>query len=83
LLANPWKEPTLEEMTKFAVQALKKDPNGFFLFVEGKCMLVLFHLVPQKESTHEITMVVSERPSSQFLKQLNELHEIGYALPNS
>ncbi|KDR12135.1 membrane-bound alkaline phosphatase-like [Zootermopsis nevadensis] len=35
LLANRRKEPTLEEMTTFAVQALKKNPNGFFLFVEG------------------------------------------------
>lgn len=36
MLANGRKEPTLEEMTRFAVQALKKNPNGFFLFVEGK-----------------------------------------------
>jgi alkaline phosphatase len=47
LLANPWKEPTLEEMTIFAVQALKKDPNGFFLFVEGKYMLAHFIFLPK------------------------------------
>lgn len=35
LKSNKTKEPTLEEMTRFAVTSLKKDPNGFFLFVEG------------------------------------------------
>jgi alkaline phosphatase len=49
LLANLWKEPTLEEMTTFAVQTLKKDPNGFFLFVEGKYKLAHLPLDPQKE----------------------------------
>uniref|UniRef100_A0A1B0CTQ5 Alkaline phosphatase n=2 Tax=Lutzomyia longipalpis TaxID=7200 RepID=A0A1B0CTQ5_LUTLO len=28
-------EPTLEEMTRSAINVLKKNPNGFFLFVEG------------------------------------------------
>jgi len=36
LKADPLKEPTLEEMTSFAISSLQKDPNGFFLFVEGK-----------------------------------------------
>jgi alkaline phosphatase len=34
--ANRTKEPTLAEMTKYAIESLQKDPNGFFLFVEGK-----------------------------------------------
>jgi hypothetical protein len=45
------KEPTLEEMTIFAVQALKKDPNGFFLFVEGKYIYAIlshFHFFMEK-----------------------------------
>jgi alkaline phosphatase len=36
LKSNKTKEPTLEEMTRFAISSLKKDPNGYFLFVEGK-----------------------------------------------
>jgi alkaline phosphatase len=36
LKSNKTKEPTLEEMTRFAISSLQKDPNGFFLFVEGK-----------------------------------------------
>ncbi|CAG7817600.1 unnamed protein product, partial [Allacma fusca] len=28
-------EPSLSEMTKKAIEILKKNPNGFFLFVEG------------------------------------------------
>jgi len=36
LKSDKEKEPTLEEMTKFAILSLQKDPNGFFLFVEGK-----------------------------------------------
>ncbi|XP_069680535.1 membrane-bound alkaline phosphatase-like [Periplaneta americana] len=35
LLADLEADPTLEEMTRAAVQTLSKDPNGFFLFVEG------------------------------------------------
>jgi hypothetical protein len=40
LKANLTKEPTLEEMTRFAITSLKQDPNGFFLFVEGKCVFL-------------------------------------------
>jgi alkaline phosphatase len=36
LKSNKDKEPTLAEMTEFAISSLKRDPNGFFLFVEGK-----------------------------------------------
>jgi len=28
-------DPSLEDMTKVAIQILSKNPNGFFLFVEG------------------------------------------------
>ena len=29
------KEPSLAQMTEKAIQILKKNPNGFYLFVEG------------------------------------------------
>lgn len=32
---DPAKQPSLEEMTKKAISILSKDPNGFFLMVEG------------------------------------------------
>ena len=28
-------EPSLKEMTEKAIQILQKDPDGYFLFVEG------------------------------------------------
>ena len=28
--------PTLEEMTRAALKVLSRDPEGYFLFVEGK-----------------------------------------------
>jgi alkaline phosphatase len=28
-------DPSLEEMTRIAIEVLSKNPNGFFLFVEG------------------------------------------------
>ncbi|XP_030372139.1 alkaline phosphatase [Scaptodrosophila lebanonensis] len=34
-LDNPVNTPTLSEMTEAAIGVLSKDPNGFFLFVEG------------------------------------------------
>lgn len=74
MLANPRKEPTLEEMTKFAVQALKKDPNGFFLFVEGKYIFLLAHFLflAEKEPIRsqwwwlDMSNYVSERPLFSF-----------------
>lgn len=33
--ANHLKQPTLSQMTRKAIQALSKDKDGFFLFVEG------------------------------------------------
>lgn len=41
--ANPETEPTLAEMTEVAIQALMKEPNGFFLFVEGKIHQLNFY----------------------------------------
>ncbi|XP_015365231.1 PREDICTED: membrane-bound alkaline phosphatase-like [Diuraphis noxia] len=35
LKADASKQPTLEEMTKKAIEILQKEENGFFLFVEG------------------------------------------------
>lgn len=35
LQANPEFEPTLEEMTELAINILKKEKKGYFLFVEG------------------------------------------------
>lgn len=35
LKANAAEQPTLEEMTRKAVEVLRKEPNGFVLFVEG------------------------------------------------
>lgn len=32
---DPAKEPSLEEMTRKAIEVLSKNPNGFFLMVEG------------------------------------------------
>lgn len=31
-------DPSLPEMTKVAIDILSKNPNGFFLFVEGTCI---------------------------------------------
>lgn len=28
-------DPSLEDMTKVAIEILRKNPKGFFLFVEG------------------------------------------------
>ena len=32
---NPEEQPSLEEMTRKAIDKLSKNPNGFFLMVEG------------------------------------------------
>jgi len=32
---DPSNEPSLAEMTSTAIKMLKKNPNGFFLLVEG------------------------------------------------
>lgn len=35
LKSDPEKQPTLQEMTRKAIELLQKEPNGFVLFVEG------------------------------------------------
>ena len=35
------KDPSLEEMTEAAVRVLSRNPQGFFLFVEGECQLLV------------------------------------------
>lgn len=35
LESDPAKQPTLQEMTRKAIELLQKEPNGFVLFVEG------------------------------------------------
>lgn len=32
---NAHKQPTLEEMTRVAIERLQREPNGYYLFVEG------------------------------------------------
>ena len=36
-------EPSIEEMTEKAIQILKKNPKGFFLFVEGNFNALELH----------------------------------------
>ena len=31
-------EPSIEEMTKKAIEILQKNPKGYFLLVEGLCL---------------------------------------------
>lgn len=35
-------EPSIEEMTEKAIKILRKNPKGYFLFVEGKYRKVTF-----------------------------------------
>lgn len=35
-------EPSIEEMTEKAIKILRKNPKGYFLFVEGKYRNVTF-----------------------------------------
>ena len=37
--AGPTRDPSLAEMTRKAIQILKKDTTGFFLYVEGNVSL--------------------------------------------
>jgi len=39
--ADAGADPSLPEMTKVAIDVLSKNPNGFFLFVEGGYFLSL------------------------------------------
>ncbi|OXA56862.1 Membrane-bound alkaline phosphatase [Folsomia candida] len=46
-------DPTLEEMTRVAVEILRKNPNGFFLFVEGGKIDHAHHATNAKRALHE------------------------------
>ena len=35
-------EPSLTQMVELAINVLKKNPNGYFLLVEGRYYFVLF-----------------------------------------
>lgn len=39
LKRNKTKEPSLTQMTEFAIKTLKQNPKGFVLLVEGKIYL--------------------------------------------
>ena len=41
--SGPTGEPSLAEMTRKAIQVLKKDNSGFFLFVEGNYKVVMIY----------------------------------------
>lgn len=45
LKADANKQPTLQEMTKKAIEVLQKEPNGFVLFVEGGLIDMAHHML--------------------------------------
>ncbi|KAK7068248.1 hypothetical protein SK128_016213 [Halocaridina rubra] len=45
--------PSLEEMTKAAIEVLQKDQNGFFLFVEGGNIDKAHHLNEHRSALEE------------------------------
>lgn len=38
LVRNTTLDPSLTEMTEAAITILSRNPKGFYLFVEGKCL---------------------------------------------
>lgn len=40
--ASPTQDPSLADMTRMALNILQKNPEGFFLFVEGKSSVCTF-----------------------------------------
>ncbi|EDW09427.2 membrane-bound alkaline phosphatase [Drosophila mojavensis] len=60
-LADPEKQPTLEEMTKKAIEVVSQNPNGYFLFIEGGLIDYGNHFnVPQMglDEVHELSKAV-------------------------
>ncbi|VVC29117.1 Alkaline-phosphatase-like, core domain,Alkaline phosphatase-like, alpha/beta/alpha,Alkaline [Cinara cedri] len=53
LNADPKTQPTLEEMTEKAIEILKKEKNGFFLFVEGGLIDSAHHMLFAKKALDE------------------------------
>lgn len=60
-LADAEKQPTLEEMTKKAIEVVSQNPNGYFLFIEGGLIDYGNHYnVPQMglDEVHELSKAV-------------------------
>lgn len=53
LTADASVQPTLEEMTKKAIEILSKEKNGFFLFVEGGLIDTGHHLTTARTALDE------------------------------
>ena len=52
-LRDPAKEPSLSEMTSKAIGILSKNPNGFFLMVEGGLIDLALHATNAKRALQE------------------------------
>ncbi len=52
-LRDPAKEPSLTEMTSKAIGVLSKNPNGFFLMVEGGLIDLALHATNAKRALQE------------------------------
>ena len=52
-------EPSLAEMTRKAIQILKKDPQGYFLFVEGTCIFE----PPRWKTNNVVSEQVRQKPA--------------------
>lgn len=46
-------QPTLMDMTSKAIDALSKNPNGFFLMVEGACIDKQLHVLDWQRATYD------------------------------
>ncbi|XP_064090180.1 alkaline phosphatase-like [Macrobrachium nipponense] len=53
LTRNVSMDPTLPEMTKFAIEMLSKDPNGYFLLVEGGRIDLMHHGNEVRQALYE------------------------------
>lgn len=53
LKSNESLQPTLQEMTRNAIQLLQKEPNGFVLFVEGGLIDIAHHHLTAKLALDE------------------------------
>ncbi|KAK7068250.1 hypothetical protein SK128_016215, partial [Halocaridina rubra] len=52
-IENDLSNPSLEEMTKSAIEILQNDPNGYFLFVEGGNIDRAHHLNEHRSALEE------------------------------
>lgn len=63
MVADAEKQPTLAEMTKKAIEVLRKQRNGFFLFVEGGLIDAAHHNLLAKialDETAELSKAVQQ-----------------------